>query len=46
MSFVIDPKDYNKVMVMLEAENLEAYQIAEITNDEDPEKDRLVMNYK
>jgi selenophosphate synthetase-related protein len=46
MSFVIDPKDYDKIMVMFEAENLEAYQIAEITDDEDLEEDRLKMKYK
>ena len=46
MSFVIDPKDYDKVMAMFEYENLEAYQIAEITDDEDSEEDRLKMKYK
>jgi len=33
-------------MAMLEAENLEAYQIAEITDEENPEEDRLKMKYK
>lgn len=45
MSIVIDPKDYKKVMKMLNDENLEAFQVATITNKENKVKDRLVIYY-
>jgi len=46
MSFVIAKEDYNEFMKLLEEENLEAFQVAEITNKEEKDEDRLVMNYK
>ncbi|MDD5769432.1 MAG: phosphoribosylformylglycinamidine synthase [Candidatus Gracilibacteria bacterium] len=45
MSIVIAPEDYDKVMQLLIAENIEGFQVGKVTSDlENPENDRLVMN--
>jgi hypothetical protein len=46
MSIVIDPKHYDEVMKMLTEENIEAFKVADITNQKDQKKDRLKINYK
>ena len=46
MAVVINPDDYEEAMKMIEAENLEAEQVARITDEEEPQTDRLKMNWK
>ncbi len=47
MAVVISPGEYDTVMQMIEAENLEAVQVAEVTDDEEnSENNRLRMNWK
>lgn len=47
MAFVIDPQYYDEAMAMIEAENLEWVQVAEVTDDhESPQNDRLKMTWK
>ncbi len=47
MAFVIDPENYDEAMAMIEAENLEGVQVADVTDDsENPQNDRLTMNWK
>lgn len=46
MSFVIAPEHYEEFMKLLEEENLEAFQVAEITNNENEQEDRLRIKYQ
>lgn len=46
MAIVIAPEDVEKVLEMIEAENLEAVQIATVTNDDNKGNDRLIMKYQ
>ncbi len=46
MAIVVAPEDVQSVLAMIEAENLEAVEVATITNDENKENDRLIMKYQ
>lgn len=47
MAVVINPENYDDVMARIKEENLEAVQVATVTDDEkDSSKNRLRMNWK
>lgn len=46
MAVVISPEDYEEAMRLIESENLEAVQIAAITDEEETVNNRLKMKWK